>query len=311
MPQNDSSILIIVFSYNRAMQLDCLLSSTLKHLKHSNYKIVVIYHTTGEHNLGYRKLIQNYKIFKCIEFIERENKYSFISQTIPLLFKNRNLWRFIKHQYLRKKLDNFKALLENTINDTKSEFTMFLTDDGYFYKDVTIPEHVYQLIRKNPSQASYRMYVGKNLIDCPELPETYGLMEWNYYDPKMKSHWAYPFAVDVTLYETKSLLRIIRPVFYHMPTTLESFVVTHCRSKKLLSIGYSPLESNYLGLFINRVSTIGNNFAGNVDKEMLNQRYLEGYTIDYQFPHPPIQQALIPDKIIFKHPEKQNIILKL
>ena len=310
MIKRDSSLLIIAFSYNRAIQLDCLLSSTLALFKHNNYKLKIIYHTSEEHGRGYQKLIKKYAPYEEIDFIERKDQYSFIRQGLPLLLKNRNWWRFIKYSFLREKLDNFKKLTEGIIKDSNCEFTMFLTDDGYFYKDVIVPEHVYEKIRENPMQVSYRMYVGKNLIDCPELLEEDGLLKWNYYDPDIKNHWAYPFAVDVTIYHSKSLLKIIKPVFYHMPTTLESFVVTHCRTRKLLSIGYSPQESNYLGLFINRVSNIGTNFSGNIDTEMLNQRYVEGYTLEYEFPKPPFQQALIPDKIILKQPEKKDIVIK-
>jgi hypothetical protein len=53
-------LLNIIFSFNRAMQLDYLLKSTLKNFK-LDYKIIVIYHTSGKHSNGYNKLIYDYR----------------------------------------------------------------------------------------------------------------------------------------------------------------------------------------------------------------------------------------------------------
>jgi hypothetical protein len=309
-----NKILIIIFSYNRALQLDCLLRSIKNRFKYDNFEIKIIYHTSGRHLEGYDKLINKYKDEYRINFVEREEDYNFFRDKLPYLFKNRNLWRYFKHNFLRKKLDNFKKLLESILYSTNSEFTMFITDDGYFYKDVNIPHKVLQLIRDNPNQTSYRMYVGENLHDFPNgLKKIKGMYKWNYYDKEMYRHWAYPFSVDVTIYHTNTLLEIIKPILYHMPTTFEAFVCTHCKKKKLFSIGYSPVKSNYLGLFINRVSTIGDNFSGNIDNDKLNDLFKEDYELFYEFEKPPFEQALIPDKIklINNNCKKDDIIINL
>jgi len=186
---------------------------------------------------------------------------------------------------------------------------MFLTDDGYFYDQVKIPDNILEKISGDPYQVSYRMYVGKNLKDCPDLVEDNGVLQWNYYDKAMYNHWAYPFAVDATIYQSAALLNIIKPVFYHMPTTLESFVVTHCRSRKLLGKGFSPVKSNFVGLFINRVSSVGANYSGAISTDMLNDKWIEGYELEYSFPTPPNQQCLIPTEIKLMHPLNLDIIL--
>lgn len=307
----NNRLLIVIFSFNRSLQLDCLLRTAVERIKINDYLIKIVYHSTGNHTFGYNKLIEKSKENKQLEFVKREPINKFWSNKFPLLLKNRNLWRYIKHSYLRNSLDNFKELLEMIIIKSGCEFTMFLTDDGYFYREARVPAVIYDKIRDNPMHVSYRMYVGRNLKDCPpDLENENGLLKWNYYDPQMYNHWAYPFAVDDTVYHSKALLKIIKPVFYHNPTTLESFVVTHCRTRKWLSIGYSPVESNYVGLFINRVSNIGNNFAGNIDTEMLNEKFLNGYILDYEFAIPPAQQALIPDRIILSHPVNEKIIIE-
>jgi hypothetical protein len=304
-----NQLLIIIFSFNRAIQLDCLLRSLIKNLTSVNYSIAIVYHYSGKHKKGYEKLEKKYHDFNTIVFYKRAKEYSFITNTLPLLFHNRNIYRYLKHKFLRSNLDNFKILTESLILNSGCNFTMFLTDDGYFYDQVKIPEDIFEKIAEDPYQVSYRMYVGRNLKDCPVLNEEDNLLRWNYYDPAMYSHWAYPFAVDATIYQSEALLNIIKPVFYHMPSTLESFVVTHCNTRKLLGKGYSPLRSNYIGLFINRVSPVGDNYSGSISVDMLNDRWLEGYELDYLFPIPPDQQSLIPTEIKLKHPYKEDIIL--
>jgi hypothetical protein len=303
------NLLIVIFSYNRVLQLDCLIRTIFRRVSNPEWKAIVIYYSTGEHSRGYEKMITEYQDQSRISFIrESGQKNNFFRELLPLLFRNRNFYRYLKHPYLRHKLRNMKKITETALADSGCEFTMFLTDDGYFYRDVEIPEGVLNEIRQDPLQVSYRMYVGKNLANFPEkITGTGSLYRWNYYDPALTSHWAYPFSVDATIYHTQSLLKIIKPVFYHIPTTMESFVVTHCKTRKLLGTGLSPLVSNYVGLYINRVSLVGNNFAGRISVEMLNTRYLEGYRLEFEFVPEPNVQTLIPDKIILRHHERETI----
>ena len=65
-------ILNIVFSYNRALQLDCFLESFLKYFTGIDYSIAVIYHTSGEkHGVAYQKLISKFENYTQIKFYER------------------------------------------------------------------------------------------------------------------------------------------------------------------------------------------------------------------------------------------------
>ncbi len=48
---------------------------------------------------------------------------------------------------------------------------MFNTDDGVFFEDVIVPEEVFSIIRNNPENASYRLYVGDNLEGMPHYLE--------------------------------------------------------------------------------------------------------------------------------------------
>ena len=43
---------------------------------------------------------------------------------------------------------------------------MFNTDDGVYIDNVNVEKSVYELIRQNPFQASFRLYLGKNIFGC-------------------------------------------------------------------------------------------------------------------------------------------------
>lgn len=63
-------ILNVIFSYNRAVQLDYLIKSILERFK-TDSKIVILYHTTGAHKDGYELLKKKYED-KGVSFVERK-----------------------------------------------------------------------------------------------------------------------------------------------------------------------------------------------------------------------------------------------
>ena len=121
----------IVFSFNRAMQLDCFLQSFIKHFKKIDYQIAVVYHTTGEHSIAYKILRNKYQDNKKVEFFERSsiNNVVYFSRIIRLLIYPKNFYRFIKYKFLRKDVDNFKFLMEKIISTSPAKYIMFSTDD--------------------------------------------------------------------------------------------------------------------------------------------------------------------------------------
>jgi hypothetical protein len=238
-------ILNVVFSYNRAMQLDCFLDSFIRHVKYPEYEIAIVYHTTEDHKKGYRLLLKKYEKYNNIKFYERTNQRYYYLKILPLLSYPRNLYRFIKYKYLRVNVDNFKFLVEDVIKYSDSEFIMFSTDDTYYDSDVFIPEDILYEIRQNSMQSSYRLCLGKNLNyeEVPGIREANKALYWNYSDVSDVKGWIYPFIVDGTVYQKKVIYNIIRKILYHMPATLESFVNTYVEHNKLFNNGICPNNS--------------------------------------------------------------------
>lgn len=293
----NNCLLVIVFSYNRAMQLDFTLRSMLQHFACSSYRVFVLYHCSSSHLVSYDILREQYKHEARVVFCNREQG-KFVVDVLPYLFRPRNLYRYFKHSHLRKIGCEFKTMLENTMFNTQCEFIMFSTDDTVFYRRQCFAEDEMMILRANPAQRSLRFYVGSNLNDCPPGLETLGgFMTWDYYSRDTNGNWSYPFAVDATVYSVKHLLSVLKPVLYNSPSTLESF---GCRQMALLKYfrnGFSPLISSVVGLPMNKVQNVVNNAHGNYDVLYLNEMFVKGFRLDIAIPDVVCSNAFIPPYI--------------
>jgi hypothetical protein len=303
-------LLNIVFSYNRAMQLDCFLDSFIKHSKYPDYKVAVVYHTSGNHNLGYKLLQEKYKNNSYIIFYERSDVKNYFFKILPLLFYPRNLYRYFKYEFLRKNVDNFKFLVEDIIKNSKCDFIMFSTDDTFYDNDFDLSDIILKKIKENPYQVSYRLCLGENIsndenVNTLKIEES---ISWNYYEKKGIKYWGYPFIVDGTIYYTDVVLNIVKKLLYHMPGTLESFVNTYVIRKNYFSLGICPPISCLSNIWLNRVQPLGGHNSLNIDVEMLNEKYIEGYLIEYKYKKPVQDWGTIPDEVFLINNNKKIMI---
>lgn len=281
------------------MQLDYLLQSTLSHLK-TEFEIIIVYHTTGDHHLGYEKLKKKYADNGKIKFVERTpHKIT----SLEKIFFSRNKKEAIAKQ------DNFKELLEDTLLKTTSEFVMFNTDDGVWLDDVYIDNKIFDLICHNGQSVSYRMYVGDNIEGFPDYVKQWGdEYLWDYYADKEIHHWSYPFAVDATVYHAKELLKILKNVDYHNPVTLEGNAVNYVMRKKLLGIGIGPQKSLLCGTKLNRVAVETLNPTIHISTDKLNKLFLQDYNLNLELPQKIDNSNVVPLKInVIKGNDQINI----
>lgn len=307
-------ILIVVFSFNRAMQLDLLIKSIVARFKSQNYKISIIYHTTGLHNESYRKLRIKYIKYTNISFLEREKQKLSIKSYFKTFYCLKNIRLYLSHLYLHyRDSDNFKSLLERLLKTTDCEYVMFNTDDGYFYDDVIISQEIFNMISSNPLQTSYRLYVGENLDGFPDYihRENNDYYTWNYYENTPLTHWTYPFAVDGTVYHTKCILGIIKKVPYHNPITLEGYGVDFVKQKNILKTGLGPITSNLVCTKLNRVSTSTSNPTINISVDFLNSKFLEDYELEIEIPTKIINANIVPENICLIKNNQKLLIYSL
>lgn len=290
-------LLNIIFSYNRAMQLSYLIDTTLKRFKKFEFETVVLYHTTGDHHNGYKKLIEKYKDYDHIKFVKRIK-----SPFDPALFQTfnskSNIKFFIEKNLKNKNSDLFKWQLERIICKSEHELVMFNTDDGIFYQDTYLNDDVLKIFKNNPTETSYRMYVGENIIDFPNFVKNKGNhYEWDYYAEQKITHWTYPFSVDGTIYNAKNLLRILKKISYHNPITLEERAVQYIMRHKLLRNGLGPIHTNLVGTILNRVSVDSSNPTLDISVDFLNRKYIEGYELLVELPEKINMVNLVPQSV--------------
>lgn len=289
------------------MQLDYLLQSVIAHFKTEN-KIVIIYHSTGEHKKGYEFLKEKYASYKSISFAERKKVFFDISY-LHTFGKRKNISFFREKNFFKKNADDFKNLVQKTIKHSNCEFVMFNTDDGLFFEDVIVPDEVLNIIRKNPEQASYRMYVGDNLEGMPSFVEKKkGYYSWDYYAESKIHHWTYPFSVDGTIYDSGGLLKNLKKIVYNNPVMLEGNGEQYIKKNKLFKIGLSPLKSNLVQTKLNRVSADTLNPTIHIHPDFLNAKFIDGYTLELVLPDFIDNANIVPNRIILKKGIKRKTI---
>ena len=300
---------IIAFSFNRAMQLDALLTSLIEKWKAPKYKIDVVYnYTTDEFGKGYEFLEQKFK--KKAVTLHKESTLKSDKVTFSEIFVIDNWVRLYRYPKLRNPISDFRSILINIIEQTIAENVMFLTDDSMFISDVDIPIEDLNWINEKPEHRQFSLRLGKGESILPatiDVNDTY--CQWNMY--AHSKSWGYPFSVDAHLYNKHFILKLFKKLLFYNPSTLEGYIVGTVRRHKLLAEGRCFTDIKMLTFPINIVQTCVDNLSQNVSVEMLNKRYLEGETLKYIVKsnlEPPKQYT---DKLLFTDRNGKEIIINI
>lgn len=289
---------VIVFSYDRAAQLDALLRSLGRHLKAVDGSVAVLYGTSNDcHESGYQLL----------ETLHPEVR--FIREGAPdrtpmsLVATPRNSYRYVKYAWLRRPRSNFRTLLHGALEEARSDFTMFLTDDSVFYREVEIPLDALQFIRAQPEQYSLKLSLGCNVRGVPPSAQRKGeLLLWDFYGADAGGDWGYPFSVDGVIYDRAVLNETTRKILFSNPNSLEAFVVEFVRRRGLFSKGMCGAESFLISFGINRVQNVFENSSLGVDPDILNSYFVQGYRLEYVHDERPDLFHAQPHDVHLVHP---------
>jgi hypothetical protein len=312
LPRRAQLLLIVPFSYNRAAQLDCYLRSLLRHILVSDYHVAVVFHRDESHARSYDRLRDYYKDNPLVSFHERSPCARRGRIPCRLLLEPHNTWHYLHHPSMRDSVDDFKSLFESLIAAKDIDLVMMGTDDSLFIRGFDVPDAIANEIRLNPNQASYRLYVGLSSSDLPaDVVQSDNGGTWDYYDPRMTSHWAYPFSVDGTVYSARGLLDITRPVLYHNPATLEGYVCGFCKRGRVLGHGYCPPRIAVVTTPLNKVSRDFDNFAGGLPVDYLRDRFEEGYRLTMTVGGSASCSSVIPESLWLEHADRERIDLRV
>lgn len=298
-------IQIIVFSFNRTLQLDALLSSIKQYWTNTEYQLSVLYNTSNkEYQTGYKILEENYLQYRFVKETNGNYKYSF--QDYLSLF---NLKKLIRYKKLRTQHSNFRNLLNQLITESNCDYIMFLTDDSIFIKDVRLSSVDLAFIDKNPKQNSISLRLGKYITTPPsDLKIDEGKIKWNFNKYRNYRSWGYNFSVDGHIYSTSIIKHLLKRIIYTNPSFLEAVICDYVKRNKFLDVCLTYEEPYLLSYPINMVQNIVTNESLNVSEAYLNQCFLNHKRLIYPIPSKINEFQQYPDYIIIEDKNGKEIL---
>lgn len=267
----NGSTSMIIFSFDRAMQLHALLESTEKYVTGLREVYLIYRVSNAEHDVAYQEVFTRFKNFN-----------------ITILKQG------------PKPREDFKPLLMQALTKSTSEYVMFSVDD-IIVKDYIDLNFCAQAIEKYGVYGFY-LRLGKNITYCytedkptpvPLLQEvTSGLYKWQFKDGT--GDWGYPNSVDMVLLKTSTVLIDVNKLSFSSPNTFEGGWASLAQ-KNLCGLCYP--KSKIVNVVANKVQTDCPNKAMNsyATTELLTmffagKRIVTGVAsnIENRAPHEPL-----------------------
>lgn len=248
--KNNSPPVIIIFSKNRAMQLDLLCKSILENSSTTPRVIILWTATTEAHEKAYQEVLTR--------------NSSIIGTALKEI--------------------NFRWNLLYELKKTQESKVLFLVDDLIFLRkfDFATLESI------NTSTQIPSLRLGKNIEFCqpedrftgtPHLSVTGG--NWLRFSWMSKSgDWGMPLSVDGNVFNTKEIFAILSRAEFKAPNSLESALGPY-RFLFKYRRGLCLQNPVIINLAINRVQTENFHFPhGSIDTDYLLDLWNKGYEID-------------------------------
>ncbi len=247
----------VIFSKDRAMQLDATMRSLRRHCTDSESMTV--------------------KVLFCASTALHQDQYEGLKQTYP------------STQFIREK--NFKDDLLSALS--QDEYALFLVDDNLFVKDFKIADAVTSL-GNSPNALGFSFRLGENTTYCYMLGRTQnvpaldrmgkGIMRYDWTLADLD--FGYPLELSSSLYRVRDILPLLERIDFKNPNTLELQLDTNksayaSEKSALLCFDQSVAFCNP----VNMVQTMwANRAGGNNDytAEKLAGMFAQGYHIDVE-----------------------------
>ncbi|MCF6147391.1 MAG: tetratricopeptide repeat protein [Candidatus Kuenenia sp.] len=255
--KKNNQILGLIFSKDRAMQLDGTLGSFSMHCKDTiSIDLKVIYKTS--HAVLERQYEDLKTDYDNVEFIREEN---FKEQVLSLI--------------------------------RKYTFVLFLVDDNIFLKSFYISDLTNSL-NENTNAIGFSLRLGENTVYCYSLHSlqksptfthiTNDILKYDWTSAELD--FGYPLEVSSSLYRVKEIYPLLVQINFSNPNTLENQMAAnkHIYTKTRPILLCSKLSLTFCAP-LNMVQDVCNNRAGNENcysSEMLANKFGEGYRIDVE-----------------------------
>ena len=226
--QQISQVDIIVFSYNRGMQLFSLLESIERHFVGFSNVYVIYRSDSGLHDSVY--------------------------ESVKGAFKKMSIYWKKQDSFSKK---DFKSLLIQAIEATPSPYVVFAVDDIIVKNYVNLANCV-DLLEQNNAYGFY-LRLGKNIVASYGVRKNVMLpsdlkrvskdvCSWTFRNGG--GDWGYPNTVDMTLFRKKDVLTFVKKLNFAAPNTFEG---AWNRCADLSKIGLCYEVSRVVNIPANRV----------------------------------------------------------
>ena len=240
---------IIVFSKDRAMQLELFIRSFNKYVKDfDKYNIKILYtYSNNKYMEGYNKLF--------------DMKYPNVT--------------FVKE-------NNFKSDLQSMI-DINDKYTVFFVDDNTFKHPIDFYDKQMEIF-ENDKQIlcrSLRLYPGLTFCYTMNVPMTKPVFLHNniFFWRGQSADFGYPMSVDGHIFRTPEIMQYVNGIEYNNPNSFEGNMAPRPMNlPKMICYDKSIIVNNPC----NKVQTNNANLHGKVKPEDLNSKFLDGYVISLE-----------------------------
>lgn len=242
---------LIIFSKNRACQLNLLIESINLNADQLFDKITVLYKAEDEYIDGYELL----KTRTNIDFVEEKN------------FRN-DLLRII---------------------DDEIKYITFLVDDAVFFEKITTPKET--LLNWSDDFVCLSLRLGLNCVYSHPANINYTIKDYNIFDNGLISFnhleqngdFNYPLSTDGHIYMTNTLKNLLVSIDFTNPNTLEANLQMFKSSIPNLMLCFE--QSKLISVPVNLVNTTFNNRNGllyPISNKELNDKFLHNEIIDLE-----------------------------
>ena len=289
----EGKLQIIIFSYNRALQLNTLLGSVKHFLNNPFTEIYVLYNTSDDSfDQGYERLKMVYG--GDVHFI-RELPNRFPAYSWGELTNLYNLKLLYRCPHLRGHRTDFRRHLLDLFSHRG--YTLFLTDDSVLIRPVILSEEDFEWLRKDPKQRQLSLRHGLELVDERTVEYKVGRIQWRFSDYNTGDHWGYRFSLDGHIYGNVVLAKLLNSASFNNPNTLESSGLLHVCHDNLFREGRCATHISLLSYPINIVQNTFTNESMDADTAVLNDSFIKGFSLQYPLPKKIVSFQVYPELV--------------
>ncbi len=246
---------LVVFSFDRPLQLYAFLESAQKYAK----------------GIG-----QTTVVFRASQKGHYEYGYQVVADAFPQV-------KFLAQGENPK--EDFKPLTLQATFESPSDYVIFAVDDIVVKDHIDLSECI-KMLEINQAYGFY-LRMGEHLDFCYTMNQSQqvppltaikkDVMAWTF--AAGEHDWGYPNTVDMTLYRKADIEQAFRSLNYHSPNTLEAYWA--CQATPIMNKrGLCFKESKIVNLPLNRVQTDYKNLSMEIDPADLQIKFLQGLKLD-------------------------------